>query len=66
MEIGSSGGMLRAWGRGDVEVWGALQAYRCGDKEVWRSGARRHAVGPGTWTCRGALEVCCIRVDVEA
>jgi len=53
MEIWSSGGILRVWGRGGVEVWssgGALQACRRGGVCLKSS---------------GALEVCCRCRDVE-
>jgi len=75
MELGSSGGMLRAWRRclkrGLEEVWNsgdALQTCRRGDVEAWRSGALGACCA-----CRDvegfasrALEVrCCRRVDVE-
>ena len=46
MEIGSSGGMLRAWRRGSVEVWrcaAGLGTWKCRGMEISSSGGMLQA-----------------------
>jgi len=55
IELGSSGGMLRAWGRGGVEVcrYGGVEmrCRRVASKRYGDLGLGRHAAGLGTWRC---------------
>ena len=63
MEIGSLGGMLRAWGRGGVGAWNSGAREECcgrGDVEVYRYGVVLQAYERGRveiW--RSAARVAC-------